>query len=324
MVGKRVENLDVVFVRLEGATYDCHGIKYCPSPHLVHIDPRSSLQRFGAVAERNAEIIVGITSLGYDTPGYGYGERTTEKSGALQIGLAELSKKYDVPYIVDNAFGTPFIGTDIRDVNCDVMVYSMDKSAGGPTCGLIIGKEEPMVQIRRALGIHGARYGMLSSHGKAAYVTLDPGKEAMLGTLAAMEILKDRPETALEALEALHSIVLDEFETLRDPLKEGIIINQSPNSLAVEINYGDSWTQEVWGIPIFTIEDMYAGTCLIQTCMSQMGVIPTIGYDANIFISNGLGNTDEYGRLMEKPTRLAVQCVFRILEILSKYAGLID
>ena len=30
----------------------------------------------------------------------------------------------DVPYIIDNAWGAPFIGTDIRKIGCDVITYS--------------------------------------------------------------------------------------------------------------------------------------------------------------------------------------------------------
>ena len=40
-----------------------------------------------------------------------------------------------------------------------------------------------MIQIRRALGIHGPRYGGLSSHGKAAFNAIDPDKEALVGVV---------------------------------------------------------------------------------------------------------------------------------------------
>jgi len=322
--GKRVTNLDTVLVRLEGADYPCHGIKYDPIPHLLHVDAKASLARFAEIAERHADQIVGFASLGYDTPGYGYGDRASDKAATLQVGLARLAAKYDVPYIVDNAWGVPVVGTDIREVGCDLMLYSFDKASGAPTSGLIIGKQEPMVQIRRALGIHGARYGTLSSHGKAAYVTLDPGKEALAGAIAALKILRDRPEIAMAALDGLYKIVLEEFEALPEPLKPGWVISKSPNSQAVELNYGDTWTADKMGIPIFSIEDMYAGSCLTQTCWAQMGIIPTIGYDANIMVSNGLGNIDEEGQLIEKPTRLMIRGMFKVIEILSRYAGVLS
>ncbi len=180
-----------------------------------------------------------------------------------------------------------------------------------------------MVPIRRALGIHGARYGTLSSHGKAAYVTLDPGKEALAGAIAALKILRDTPEIALTALDDLYKIVLEEFQQLPEPLREGWVISKSPNCLAVELNYGDTWADGKMGIPIFSIEDMYAGSCLTQTCWAQMGIIPTIGYDANIMVSNGLGNLDEEGRLLERPTRLMIRGMFKVIEILARYAGVL-
>ncbi len=322
--GKRAFNLDTIFVKPVGATYECHGIKYNPIPNMLHVDASKTIERIEEISARHADTLAGYASLGYDTPGYGYGEKDRNGAPSLQRGLAKLAEKYDVPYIVDNAWGVPFLGTDIRQNGADVMVYSMDKAAGAPTCGLIIGKEEPMVLIRRALGIHGARYGTLSSHGKAAYVGFDPGKEALAGALAAMRILKDHPEVASSALDGLYKIVTEEFAMLPKKLQKGWNIFKSKNCLAVELNYYDSWTEDEMGIPIFSIEDMYAGSNIVQNCMSQMGLVPTIGYDANIMISNGVGNLDENGNLLEEPTRLIVRCCFKAIEIISRHAGLLD
>jgi hypothetical protein len=301
-----------------------HGIKSNPAPQLLHVDGRKTVEHVSDIAERHGDSLVGFASLGYDAPGYGYGDKSADGTPEIQSGLAKLALKYDVPYIVDNAWGAPMVGADIRKLGADVMVYSMDKVTGSPTCGLMIGKEEPMVQIRRALGIHGARYGTLSSHGKAAYVTVDPGKEALVGALTALEILKDRPEIALKAFDDLYAIVLEEFELLPEVLKRGWTFFKSPNSLAVEMDYSDSWTGDEMGIPIFTVEDMYSGSNLIQSCISHMGLLPTITFDANIWVSNGLGNVDEDGRLLEKPTRMALKGLFKSIEIVSRYAGLLD
>jgi len=322
--GKRVANLDTIMVRMEGARYDCHGIKYNPIPDLLHTDAQATLQSMARTAERNAPLLVGFASLGYDTPGYGYAEKASNGAPALQVGMAELAAQYDLPYIVDNAWGVPFIGTDIRKNGADIMMYSMDKASGAPTCGLIIGKEEPMVLLRRALGIHGARYGTLSSHGKAAYVTIDPGKEALVGAWAALKILRDHPEITLTALDDLYRITMEEFELLPEPLKRGWAFYKSPNSMSVELNYADSWTDGESGIPIFSIEDMYAGSHLLQNAMSQMGMVPTIAYDGNIMVSNGIGNLDEEGRLLEKPTRLALRGMFKCIEIICRYAGMLE
>ncbi|MHC1783670.1 MAG: hypothetical protein AB9891_13100 [Anaerolineaceae bacterium] len=319
---KRAYNVDTVYVKPVGADYDCHGLKYCPCPDLLHVDGKATVKKFEEIAERHEDTIAGIVSLAYDTPGYGYGDK---KDGipVLQTGLSELAAKYDVPYVMDNAWGVPFIGADIRKVGSDVIIYSMDKASGAPTCGLIIGKEEPMVAIRRCLGIHGARYGTLSSHGKAAHVGFDPGKEALAGAVAAMKILKDRPEISLKAVDDLYKICLEEFELLPTALKKGWAIYKSTNSLAVELNYADTWRSGEFGIPVFSMEDMYAGSHILQNCMSQMGLVPTIAYDCNIYVSNGIGNLDEQGKLIELPTRLSVKACFKSVEVISKYAGLI-
>jgi hypothetical protein len=322
--GKRAANLDAVIVRMEGARYDCHGIKYNPTPDLLHVDGEKTVAQVAEVAARHADSLVGFASLGYDAPGYGYGDKNDAGIPLIQAGLSDLAARYDVPYIVDNAWGAPLIGADIRELGADVMVYSMDKVTGSPTCGLMIGREEPMVQIRRALGIHGTRAGSLSSHGKAAYVTVDPGKEALVGALAALRILKDRPEIALTSFDQLYNIVLQEFDSLPDALKRGWSFFKSPNSMAVEMTYNDSWADGEFGIPIFSVEDMYSGSNLIQNCISQMGILPTITFDGGIWVSNGLGNVDEDGRLLEKPTRLALQGLFKSIEIVSRYAGLLE
>jgi alanine-alpha-ketoisovalerate/valine-pyruvate aminotransferase len=36
--------------------------------------------------------------------------------------IGSLANEYNVPYIVDNAWGLPFIGTDLRKTNADVML----------------------------------------------------------------------------------------------------------------------------------------------------------------------------------------------------------
>ncbi len=320
--GKRAFNVDTVFVKPVGARYDCHGIKYCPCPNLLDVDGEETVKKFAEVAARHGDTLAGIASLAYDTPGYGYGDKR-DGVPVLQTGLAALAAEYDVPYIVDNAWGAPFIGADIRKLGCDVIMYSMDKASGAPTCGLLIGREEPMVAIRRSLGIHGGRWGTLSSHGKAAYVGFDPGKEALAGALAAMKILKDRPEVSLQALDDLYKICLEEFELLSAELKPGWSIYRSVNSLAVEMNYAGTWQDGKMGIPVFSMEDMYSGSHVLQNCMSQMGLIPTIAYDGNIYISNGIGNIDEEGKLLELPTRLSVRAAMKSIEVISKYAGLI-
>jgi hypothetical protein len=323
-LGKRQNDLDVVFVRLPGARYDCHGIKYHPVPLLTQVDAASAADAISEAANRHADSLVGFTSLGYDTPGYGYGEKDSSGAPKLQRLIGDVSRKWDVPYLVDNAWGLPFIGTDPRKIGADVMVFSMDKAAGAPTAGLIIGREEAMVPIRRTLGIHGDRWGTGASHGKAAYAGNDPGKEALLGVIATLEAMSVGSELFNQTLDDLNVIVNEEFSALPSELQEGWTLTKSVNSCAIELNYENTWHDRPFGFPIFSIEDMYAGTNLLQSGMTQMGFVPTIAYDANIFISPGLGTTDEDGRLIEVKTRLACRALMRLIQIVGKNAGLLD
>ncbi len=321
--GKRQDNLDVVIVPLEGAKYTNHGIKYFPVPLLTEVDAESSLEVLAAAAEVHAPYLTGFTSLGYDTPGYGYGQKDPDGTPVLQKGLGELAAEYDVPYVVDNAWGLPFIGHDPRKSGASVVVYSMDKATGAATSGLIIGREDVMVPIRRALGMHGDRYGTIASYGKAAYVILDPGKEALLTQIQVLKELRDNANFYKQQVDQLYDIVKQEFAKAGPRLYKGLIISKSYNSLTIEVNYENTW-KEGMGFPIFSIEDMYAGSHLIQTGLAQMGIIPTIAYDGNIFISPGMGTSDPDGNLIPDKMALAVRCLVALMEITGKYSGFLD
>ncbi len=321
--GKRQNNTDTVIVPLEGADYSVHGIKYHPVPFLTGVDPEASIEKMALHAEIHESMLTGFTSLGYETPGYGYGAKDEDGTPLLQKYIADLAHSYDIPYVVDNAWGLPFVGHDPRKTGADVVVYSMDKATGSATSGLIIGKEEFMVPIRRALGMQGDRWGTPGSYGKAAYVTFDPGKEALLTQVQALKVLKDNPEVLTKPVDDLERIVKEEFEQLDPKLREGILISKSYNSTAVEVNYEGTWKNSKMGIPVFSIEDMYAGTNLMQTGLSQMGVIPTVAYDDNIYISTGLGTTDEDGQLREDVTRYGIKALVKLIEIICHYAGIL-
>ena len=142
-----------------------------------------------------------------------------------------------------------------------------------------------------------------------------------MGLLAALKILRDRPRVMTQPVDQLLKIVQEEFKALPKKFHDGLIISKSVNSLAVEINYENTWQQGQAGIPIFSIEDMYAGTHIFQAGAAQMGIIPTIAYDANIFISLGLGTLDADGHLLEQETRLIVKAMVGLLNITCKFAG---
>lgn len=323
--GKRQNNLDTVIAPLAGARYDVHGIKFHPVPLLTGVDPDGSIDNIRRYADIHRSQLAGFTSLGYETPGYGYAVKDAEGTPLLQKKLGELAHEMNLPYVIDNAWGLPFVGCNPLKTGADAIVYSMDKATGAATSGLIIGREDVMVPIRRALGMHGDRYGTTASYGKAAYVTFDAGKEALLTQIQALKVLRDNPAVLTKPVDVLEQIVREEFASIKLPahLKDGILISKSYNSTAVEVNYEKTWANGQIGIPIFSIEDMYAGSNIFQTGLAQMGVIPTVAYDGNIYISPGLGTCDKKGQIIEANMRYAVKALVRLIEITCSHAGLI-
>ncbi|HPO56517.1 MAG TPA: hypothetical protein PKY46_10965 [Ignavibacteriaceae bacterium] len=204
------------------------------------------------------------------------------------------------------------------------MIYSMDKATGSSTSALIIGKEDVLVNIRRSLGYHGQRYGTTASYGKAAYVTLDPGKEGLVGQLAALRAIRKNEMLLKKPVDDLYNIVVDEFSKIDSRLKPFFQFEKSYNCGTVEINYEKSWENGQLGIPVFSIEDMYSGSNLFQDGCSQMGIIPTIAYDANIFISPGLGTTDSNGQIIEERMRMAVRGLVMLIEIVCNHSGMFE
>lgn len=321
--GKRLENLDVVIVPMKGANYGNHGIKYWPVPLLTEVDAEGTVRALEEAAQVHGPQVVGFASLGYDTPGYGYGTKDADGSPLLQKGIGKLAAKFNVPYVVDNAWGLPFVGHDIRKSGASAIVYSMDKATGSATSGLVIGREDVMVNVRRALGMHGDRYGTTASYGKAQYVTMDPGKEALLTQVAVLKDLRDNPKFYTSQVDELYEIVSSEFDKISPKLRKGLLISKSYNSMTVEVNYEKTW-KDGMGYPIFSIEDMYAGSHLIQVGLAQMGIIATIAYDGNIFISPGQGTCDDDGNLIPDRMRLAVKGLVALMEIIGRYSGFLN
>ena len=325
MMGKRQPMLDTVVVPLAGANYDNHGIQYFPAPLLSDVKGEANRPVLEEYAARHANMLSGFTSIGYDTPGYGYGDHDKDGTPILQKVIADVAKKYDVPYVVDCAWGLPFVGHDIRKTGADAIVYSMDKATGSSICGLIIGKEDVMVNARRAMGMHGNRYGALASYGKAVSVAMDPGKEGLVGALAALRVLKDNPTLMTKPVDGMYDIIVEEFKKGLNPeLLKGFTFTKSYNSCAVEVNYEKTWANGKMGVPIFSIEDMYGGTNIFQDGIGAMGMIPTIAYDGNIYISTGLNTLDDNGALIPETMRLAVKGLVALINITCKYAGILD
>jgi hypothetical protein len=324
LLGRAQNSTDCIMVPMVGARYELHGIKMHASPLLVETDARATVNSVAKIASIHSRDLTGFITLGYDTIGHGCAEKTPEGAPVLLQRIGALAANSGLPYVSDNAWGTPFLGTDPRAIGADVMLYSMDKVGGAPTSGLVIGKEWPMVNIRRALGIHSERFGSTSAHGKAAHVHADPGKMTMLGLLAALRTLRDKPEIVQNPIDETHEIVCEEYERARGELPEGIVISKSYNLGGVELNYERTWRDPDGnariGIPIFTNEDRIAGSHLLAAALQQMGVLPGQSDDGNIIIDPGLGTVDEQGQIIESHMRPVVRAVFRALILLYDWA----
>ena len=323
-MGKRLSNLETVLVPMVGAQYDCHGIKYHPCTLLSHVDGQKSADKMRATVKRHEEYLSGFAACGYTNPSYGYKDVGKDGVPVLQKEMANLAHEYDVPFMIDNAAAIPFQCMDPRKIGCDLMVFSMDKTSGAPTCGLAIGTEQAISPLSRALGTAGPRGGGMISHGKAMFVQMDPGKESLLGLIAALKILMEKEDQFRKNCDLFHQIVVHEFSKLDKALMEGVNIDKDYGSCGVEINYQDTWKNGRMGWPIFSIEDMYAGTSLPQTCMRAMGIIPCVSYDANIRMSLGLGTTDENGDIMEENVAWMIRALAQFVKLMCQHAGVPD
>ena len=78
-------------VRMAGADYTAHGIKYQPALNLLQVDAAATLDRVARMAERQAGSLAGLASLAYDTPGYGYGQKDEDGTPLLQTGMARIA-----------------------------------------------------------------------------------------------------------------------------------------------------------------------------------------------------------------------------------------
>lgn len=323
--GKSLTNLDSVFVKLAGTKYEVHGIKFNPVPLMTKTDAEKSIKKIAEVAERHAECLVGFESIGYDTPGYGYAEKDENGVPKLKKLIGDLSAHYDVPYLIDSASCLPVIGLSPEDVGADVMVFSMDKPGRAPISGLIVGKEEIMVPIRKGLGLGGQRYGELSSHGKALFSLCDPGRDSVVGLTAFLKMLRDNPKKIKRPIDKFHDIIVEEFDNFKPArFSDKLIITKSYTMGGTELNYEQTWEDDKFGIPIFTLEDLNANTNAISLAQEAMGIYPALIYSGNMFLGPGLGTLDENADLNEEYSRLGIKALVKSVEIVCKYAGLSD
>ncbi|MFX0017009.1 MAG: hypothetical protein ACFE98_20610 [Candidatus Hermodarchaeota archaeon] len=323
---KCLPNLDSLLVKLVGTKYEVHGVKSNLVPLMTRTNAEKSLKKIKMVAEKHIELLTGFATLGYDTPGYGYGEKDENGIPILKKGFGKLAEEFDLPYVLDGGGGVPVIGLSPNDVNGDIMMWSMDKATRAPICGLIVGKEEVMVPLRKGLGLGGQRYGEVSSHGKARYSMMDPGRDAVVGLIAVLKILRDNPKKITRPIDDYHKIIVETFKSLEpSKFQENLIITKSYTMGGTELNYEQTWEDNEFGIPIFNMEDMFANTNSIIIALDEMGLgLGATIYSGNMFLTPGLGTLNEEGDLIKENATIAAKALVRSVEITCKYAGLVD
>jgi hypothetical protein len=326
---KALVNQDTVFARLAGGRYEIHGVRQNIVPLLSEISVDGSMSVIRRLAERHAANLTGFQCVGYDTPSYGLSERNAQGGPRLLSEISKLAAEYDVPHFVDVGGGLPVVGYGPREVGASVMSWSMDKAGRAPISGLVVGREEDMLHLRRALGTAGQRYGETTSHGKALYAFADPGRDAMIGLIAYLKTLRDTPKRITDPIDQYHELIVAELKDF--PIKrfrEGFLLTKTPCFGGTEINYERTWKPNAkpgeYGIPIFTLEDLFANSSAIPLAMEAMGVAPATVYAGKMFMTPGLGTIDTEGRLIADRAQLAVKAMVQSLEIVCRHAGLGD
>jgi hypothetical protein len=323
--GKSLANMDTLFVRAPGVRYEIHGVRQNVVPLMTGLDVRGTAAAMRTAAERHASMIAGVHAVGYDTPGWGFGEKDAAGVPLLMKELAALARDYDVPFVVDAATCLPFVGLDPRAIDADIMIYSMDKAGRSPIAGLVIGKEEPMNTFRKAMGWGGPRTGGTSSYSKAVFSMHDPGRDSLVGLHAFLEAMHRQPETVTEPVDGMYSILMEELEEFRPKrFRDKLIVTKSYHMGGLELNYAETWDRDGdgFGLPIFNLEDLYVGSNAIDAALIAMGQAPSTIYGGNVLIGPGLGLIDRDGRFMPDAARAAFRAMVKAFEIVARHAGL--
>lgn len=320
VLGRRLNNLDVIITPIEGARYEAHGIKSFIVPLLTKTNAARTRRALARVIERHVDSVSALVSLGYDSPGYGYREKRDGVTPDLKAAMGALAAEYGLPYIVDNARGIPFLGAHPKKLGAGVVLYSMDKVAGAPISGLIVARNEFAIPLQRALGWHSERFGGgTMTYGKGAFAAFDPGREALIGQLAALRWIRANKRVIRGMVDAAFRILKEESAPLVKTWGDGIVLSRSYNGGAVELNYVDTWTPGGVGIPIFSTEDKAAGMNLVTAGLAALGVLPPSPDEGNVVMTFGRGLLDEDGRLVEDKTRIAMRALVAVLRTLGDF-----
>jgi hypothetical protein len=321
--GKSLSNLDTVFVRGVGARYEIHGSKPAMVPLMADLDVADTLAVMERTAERHAAFLTGVHAVGYDTPGWGLGDKDPDGVPRLLKGMARLAQDHGVPFVVDCASCLPFVGMDPRVIGADVMIYSMDKAGRSPICGLIIGRAEVLSPIRKGMGWDGPRTGGVSSYSKGAFSAHDPGRDSLVGLDAFLRVLHEDPARVTDAVDGIAQILQEELRSFTPArFRNAIRLTKSLHMGGLELNYADTWKAGDIGLPLYGLEDLYSNTNAMDAVLVAMGQAPATIYGGNVLIGPGLGMTDTSGQLIPEVARAALRGLVKSFEIVARHAGL--
>ncbi len=325
MEAKCLPNLDTIFVKFANARYEVHGVRQNLVPLLTDINVDATTERLRVACERHVEFLSGFHTVGYDTPGYGYGEMAENGAPRLMQEIGALARDYDLPFLIDAASCVPGIGVSPKEAGADVMVWSMDKAGRAPAAGLIVGTEETMLSVRKALGLAGQRFGHVSSHGKAVHSATDPGRDTVVALTAYLKVVRDEPDRIRRPVDQYHDIVVEAFKDLKPVrFRDKLIFTKSYHMGGTELNYSNTWDGDGFGIPLFTLEDLYADTNPILLATQAMGIEPATIYAGNMLLNPGLGLLNDDGELIPERAELAARALVKSVEIVCTHAGLGD
>ena len=321
--GKSIANLDTLFVRGAGVAYEVHGSKPALVPLMTGLDVEGTLAAMRRAADRHAPFLTGVHAVGYDTPGWGLGEKDGAGTPLLLKGMAEIARDHDVPFVVDCASCLPFVGLDPREVGADVMIYSMDKAGRAPISGLVIGRAEAMSAIRKGMGWDGPRTGGASSYSKGAFSAHDPGRDSLVGLHAFLKVVVEEPRRVTDPVDGMHAVLLEELRDVAPKgLQNGLVVTKSHHMGGLELNYAGTWTGRDLGLPLYGLEDLYAGTNALDAALIAMGQAPSTIYGGNVLIGPGLGLIDRSGALIPEAARAAFRGLVRSFGIVAEHGGL--
>lgn len=323
--GKSLANLDTLFVRAPGVRYELHGVRQNTVAVMTGLNVDGTMGALTKAAERHASMLAAVHAVGYDTPGWGFGEKDAEGTPVLMARMADIARDFDVPYILDCATCLPIVGLDPRAVDADIMIYSMDKAGRAPIGGLMIGKSEPMNAIRKAMGWIGPRSGGVSSYSKGVFSMHDPGRDSLVGLYAFLKTMVDAPQKVTDPVDGMFTILMEELEAFPSKrLADGFLVTKSYHMGGLELNYAGTWKDGERGLPLFNLEDMYCGANTIDAALVAMGQAGATIYGGNVLIGPGLGLIDRDGDLRPDATRACFKGLVKAFEITARRAGLLD